>query len=573
VKPTLTIAIVQRDAAYLAIDALVADRAQRIDAAFRATNDAALEREFEAVLGPLVGTILRVRELESEVALRVRELESEVATLRGSLGWRIQQMIVRIAKPPVRSARALRRRAGERLWQGARIARRLARNALRLTEYAANRFLDLVTHAASWRRLHLGRPRTMWGVTPILSFAVIPRCDRLLGLRSDSLVLTTYYTTNEFDIILKRLCETVYTRFPRLAGLLHKAILRWALIRYDTCNLFCDRGLLPPTRRIEINEREMQAMRRFGRRLYTYTYGADVRTREATLALGRFNICAECPEPGRFCICDDAEGSANIARIREYATAMIAMGDMIPYVPDARNFHFWPVDTAKIGYVGTRWSPGQTLRVAHAPNHPHFKGTHYLIAAIEQLQAEGRPIQLVSVQGVSNSEVLALFGSCDLVVDQFIAGFHGYTMFEAMAVGKPVLCYLRSPGMVTDPDSCPVINTWPATVYATLADCLDGVFDLAELGRRGRAYIERYHSIEAVALHLGALYLETAAFPARINRRIRRHMAVLEAGLPPVVPGVPPVSWDSVAAIDRRAEEVAKSPSTLTQPSRVSASW
>ena len=35
----------------------------------------------------------------------------------------------------------------------------------------------------------------MWGVTPILTLPLLARCDRLLGLRSESLVFTTYYTT------------------------------------------------------------------------------------------------------------------------------------------------------------------------------------------------------------------------------------------------------------------------------------------------------------------------------------------------------------------------------------------
>ena len=115
----------------------------------------------------------------------------------------------------------------------------------------------------------------MWGVAPILTLPLLARCDRLLGLRSDSRVLTTYYTTNEFDINLKKLCNYVYAKRPHWALRMHKVILRLALVRCDVFHLFCDGGLLPPTRRMEFNESEMLAMRRYGRRLYTYTYGAE----------------------------------------------------------------------------------------------------------------------------------------------------------------------------------------------------------------------------------------------------------------------------------------------------------
>jgi hypothetical protein len=433
-----------------------------------------------------------------------------------------------------------------------RLARFLLACATRIIRRLGNSALDQLTYAAAWRRIRFGRPRTMWGVTPILTLPLLARCDRLLGLRSDSLVFTTYYVTSSFDVNLKGLWEKVYANYPRLSGPLHKVILRIALIRYDAFHLFCDRGLVPPTRRMEINEQEMSAIRRYGRRLYTYTYGADVRTRTATLELGRYNLCAECPEPMKFCICDEAEGRGNIARIQGSATAMMAMGDMLAYAPNARNFHYWPIDTKKLHYVGTDWSKERVLRVAHAPNHAHFKGTKYLVAAIERLRSEGRAIELVRVEGVANSEVLALFASCDLVADQFIAGFHGYTALEAMAVGKPVLCYLRDPSMTIDPVICPMINTWPDTIYATLKDCLDGRYDLPALGRRSRAYLEHYYSLEAVAVRLGQLYLATAEFGERINRIISRQMASLESALPALIAGPPPIPWEAAMAINSR---------------------
>jgi hypothetical protein len=396
-------------------------------------------------------------------------------------------------------------------------------------------------------------------VTPILTLPPLARCDRLLGLHSESLVFTAYYINSNFDINLKKLCNYVYVKRPGWAIPLHKIILRLALIRYDAFHLFCDRGLLPPTRRMEINETEMLAIRRYGRRLYTYTYGADVRTRGATLALGRYNICAECPEPMKFCMCSDEEGERNISTIRNSATTMIAMGDMLAYVPEARNLHYWPIDTKSLGYVGVNWNKDRALRVGHAPNHPHFKGTQYLVTAIERLQAEGHAIELVRVQGVPNSEVIALFSSCDLVADQFIAGFHGYTALEAMALGKPVLCYLRGPDMTIDPGNCPMLNAWPDTVYDVLKDCLEGRHDLAAIGRRSRAYLEHYYSLEAVALRLGRLYLATAQFGARANRRISRRMADLERRLPALIEAPAPIPWEKAAEIAGEGPQIALS--------------
>jgi hypothetical protein len=117
-----------------------------------------------------------------------------------------------------------------------------------------------------------------------------------------------------------------------------------------------------------------------------------------------------------------------------------------------------------------------------------------------------------------------------------------------------VLCYLRNPEAVIDAANCPIINCAPDTLEDTLKACLDGDFDLKALGRRSRSYVEHYYSLEAVAIRLGKLYLETAEFPDRINRMISRRVSGLEARLPPLLPGDPPIPWhltgEAVGGID-----------------------
>jgi hypothetical protein len=116
-----------------------------------------------------------------------------------------------------------------------------------------------------------------------------------------------------------------------------------------------------------------------------------------------------------------------------------------------------------------------------------------------------------------------------------------------MAKGKPVLCYIRNERMVVDPNHCPIINTNPDTLYEILSECLDGKFDLAEIGRRGRNYVEHHYSLGGVAIRLGKLYLETACFPDRINRRIMRNVETLQAKLPQLIVGSPPVPLTTAA--------------------------
>mgnify|MGYP003384756073 FL=1 len=369
------------------------------------------------------------------------------------------------------------------------------------------------------RRLARGRPRSLWGVTPILTLPLKARADATLGFRSQSIVYTTYVITSGFDINLKALVGAVYRVDARLWQPLHRFILAWALLRYDVFHTYADRGLLPPPERFGVDPSELDAWRDAGKRVYVYAYGADVRTRNKTLALGKWNFCVDCPEPVKFCICDDETGSRIMAQTASRVTALVSLGDMLTYMPGAKHVAYWPIDLAKIVQSPATTGDGP-LRIAHAPNHMHFKGSHYLEEAVERLRAEGHAIEYVKVQGVPNTQVLELFGKADVVADQFIGGAYGYTALEALALGKPVLTYVRSPDLVLASDECPFLNVTPERIEDSLRWLLANREKLASIGQQGRRYVERWHSIEAVGDRLGSLYEETADFPEATRARV-----------------------------------------------------
>ncbi|WP_375788882.1 hypothetical protein ACE10Z_16630 [Bradyrhizobium sp. Pha-3] len=388
------------------------------------------------------------------------------------------------------------------------------------------RALVRAARRATEKRLAKGKVRTLWAATPILTLPLLARCDRMLGFRSSSLVFNTYYVTRSFDINL-----ILFEGFLRLLrsrrglGLFRRMVLAWALLRYDIFNYFYDRGLMLSDGRYGINPEELDLLFQSGKRLYTYAYGADVRAREPTLALGHPNLCEECPSPGKFCVCTTEMHASSINRLKGRATAQIAMGDMVTYVPGCRDMHYWPIDASKLAARPPVYKAGDVLKVAHAPNHGHFKGTRLLIEAIDRLVKEGEKIELVSVQGVPNKKVIELFGASHVVADQFVAGFHGYTALEAMAMAKPVLCFLRNDRMMIDPATCPIINTRPDEIYDVLKRCLRGELDLNEIGQAGRRYVEAHYSLQAIAARLGRLYCETAALPEDLRARLTRRVS------------------------------------------------
>ena len=86
-------------------------------------------------------------------------------------------------------------------------------------------------------------------------------------------------------------------------------------------------------------------------------------------------------------------------------------------------------------------------------------------------------------------------------------GNYGYFALEAMALGKPVMCFIRKPDQyLLHPEECPIINTHVDTLKADLRRLVERRAELEEIGRRGRQYIEKHFSLEAFAGRLRRAY-------------------------------------------------------------------
>lgn len=360
--------------------------------------------------------------------------------------------------------------------------------------------------------LLLGRRRwSVWTGRPIITLAVNAQAERLLGVRAVSLVTQTYYITNSFDIQLASATQPRIWRY-----LMAWCGLMGLLLLARRVHTFHDGGLLPPDQRFSFNTRELWLYRVFGLEHVVWTYGADVRTRARTQSLGEPNCCADCDAVGRHCICDDALGQRNVERVRCGAAMTAAMGDMVEYVPMARrDLFFWPLDLDQPKFAQTsvpQPRPGP-LRVVHAPNHPQFKGSRYLIDAVDQLRGEGVPVELVRVERVPNDEALAIYRTADVVFDQCLIGFHGYFALEAMALGKPVMVFIRKPSYLLHPEECPLIQVTRETIAQQLRYFATNRLALADIGQLSRDYVARHYGVDAFAQRLARAYQEEGIQP------------------------------------------------------------
>ena len=205
----------------------------------------------------------------------------------------------------------------------------------------------------------------------------------------------------------------------------------------------------------------------------------------------------------------DSYKRRQIARFARYVHRSYALNpDLLAMLPQAQ---FLPYARDVLQWVPHYPEPRRQPHVLHAPTHRGIKGTQFLVEATERLQREGVQFNLEMIENLPHAEAQRRYKEADLVVDQLFLGWYGGFAVEAMALGKPVIAYLRGSDLHVVPREMraelPVIDAIPATIYNVLKEWLTvRRNELPERGRAARAYVERWHDARPIAKRLIADY-------------------------------------------------------------------
>jgi hypothetical protein len=374
-------------------------------------------------------------------------------------------------------------------------------------------FLLLV--AMERRRARPGKPRLFWGKIPIISIKYHSLAMQRLGYESTTVVDEVYaiHKREDYDLLTSEIADLVpfVRRLPRFlrAALEPYATFGWALRNFDVFTIFATGRMLDGT---PLAFRELQLLRRAGKKIVLLAYGGDVQV------MSRFHGL-----PFKHAMCVDYPGFARheekTLRGMEYCLAhadhIVSGVDWVDYMPywDSLTAGHFAIDVGEFAPAPERPNddPDRPIVVFHAPNHRELKGTRFLIAACEELKAEGEPIELRLGERMPNSEVRRHIAEADIVADQFIVGWYAFFAIEAMATAKPVLCYLRPDllelyTLFSFAGECPLVNTAPLEIKERLRELIHDAGQRRELGLAGRRYVEAHHSLEAIGAWLDGIY-------------------------------------------------------------------
>jgi len=270
--------------------------------------------------------------------------------------------------------------------------------------------------------------------------------------------------------------------------------------------------------------RDLAWLKRAGKGIAVTFLGDDAR--QGDYCRDHFRIHpADEVDPAYYAPAVDAHKRRRIARFDAVADRIYAVNpDLLHVLPSRATFlPYAAVDPRRWPVVPWTLPADGVPVVAHAPSHRGVKGTRFVLDAVRRLQAEGVPLEFLLIENRPHAEARRLYERAHLLVDQLLVGWYGTVAVEFMAMGKPVMCYLRESdlgflpaGMRAD---LPVIPTGPDTIYETLKTWLTARRDaLADAGRRGRAYVETWHDPLEIAARLKTDYEAITAAAGRPSR-------------------------------------------------------
>jgi len=142
--------------------------------------------------------------------------------------------------------------------------------------------------------------------------------------------------------------------------------------------------------------------------------------------------------------------------------------------------------------------------ILFAPSKPIVKGAKWVYKAVDLLRRSYK-FHFEVLTNLSRHEVLRAMQKADIVLDQFVLGDIGMVSIEAMAMGKPVVCFIKDDLKETYKDS-PIVQVHPETLAGGIEKLLRSREMREARGIAGRIYAGRYYSIENQINELVRIY-------------------------------------------------------------------
>lgn len=255
---------------------------------------------------------------------------------------------------------------------------------------------------------------------------------------------------------------------------------------------------------------DVRTARMLGRKRFVEFWGSDIRIPETEFADNPYFVRAW--DSGEY-ECRESESRENSLKVQRlfsgnHVNLLLASHGMNQYIiPGMFPSRQWTSQRICLAEYEPAVPSAACSRplVVHAPSAPGAKGTGFILAAVEKLR-EFLDFDFRLIHGLSPLEAKEWLRRCDIMIDQLITGEHGVAAVEAMAFGKPVICYTKPSLLRHYPPHFPVINANPDTIAPVLEELLRDGPRRHATGIASRAWVEERHDARKEAVRLAEYY-------------------------------------------------------------------
>lgn len=353
------------------------------------------------------------------------------------------------------------------------------------------------------RPMPQGKPRLVWGSTPLINNRHWSRAMRAAGYSTETFTTHYYATINQrtdWDRVLDEewlWCPSMFK--PMLAFL-------WSLLHYDVFFVSADGFFIGQS--AGLWRLQSPLLRMAGKKVVFVPYGGDAYVYRRVRSTGLLHgLLASYPMAGR----QQNQIEARVDYWCRHADACVAtvMGvdgfgrwDVLVASPLCLDLAEWRASERRSEADGRHG----VVTICHAPNHQGFKGSEFVIDAVRKLQDEGLQVKLLLLEKMQNTEVRrVLQEETDILVEQLIFTGHGLNGLEGMASGIPVVSNLEHEEYLLPVrrwsyfSECPIASAHPENLADVLRKLVTRPALRAELGRAGRQYAQKYHGPDSAA--------------------------------------------------------------------------
>ncbi|MCE9546979.1 MAG: glycosyltransferase family 4 protein [Planctomycetia bacterium] len=380
----------------------------------------------------------------------------------------------------------------------------------------------LLVVLASAARLWPKRIAIGLGPEPMINYVYHQRALAAQGYSAETYVLHTYYITDEFNVRADRWFGSSSWLPLKVLGLLR---LWFYSLRTYRCVYHSFWGS-PLSATLLLHRLDPLLYRLAGVKVVILPYGSDVQDLARCPNLSFKHAMSQDYPKFRFL---RRRIEQQVDRWTCQADHVVSGVEWVDY-----QVHWDTLTLAHFSIDTEQWSPAaelqqpatsskpQPVRVLHAPNHRAIKGTDFFVRAVEELRQEGLDVELVVAEKLSNDEIRTLMQQVDIVADQLIIGWYAMFALEAMALGKPVLCYLRGDLLefytregLLQPGEMPIVNCSPSDLTAALRRLVVDAALRRDVGARSRDFVVRHHGLEVVGRRFAAINRSLGIEPDR----------------------------------------------------------